>query len=536
MLHRFTSDISSIPVPEVFNNPFDYVPHELCKVAAAELQSYLGNHPELCREGKMFGVLVVRCADGSLGWLAGFSGNINHRNRYPFFVPPVFDLLDADGFFVKDEAELDAVNARIAAIERSEELAVARRNLAVARCHADSCLDDLKRRFAADKVRRDALRAQGVDADTERRLIAESQFQKAELKRVRQRLAAEEAVVQARVDEFDNEALRLKAYRKERSAEVQRHIFSSFVMLNARGERRSLLEIFSHTPQGIPPAGAGECAAPKMLQYAYLNGMLPLVMAEFWWGDSPASEVRHHAHFYPACVAKCKPILGFMLQGLDVEPERRCSDNHDIKILYDDPWLLVVDKPAGMLSVPGRIDATSVWHKVQHSGSSISPMAVHRLDMDTSGVLVFAKDINTYRVLQRMFARREVRKTYIAVLDGIVTADSGTIELPLHADPLHRPRQCVDFERGKPAVTDFRVIIRSDDTTTVEFSPHTGRTHQLRVHAAHRLGLNTPIVGDRLYGRRQSQRLYLHALRIELQHPVTGDLLSVESPLPWRSE
>ncbi|MGN0232782.1 MAG: RluA family pseudouridine synthase, partial [Muribaculaceae bacterium] len=207
-----------------------------------------------------------------------------------------------------------------------------------------------------------------------------------------------------------------------------------------------------------------------------------------------------------------------------------------IKVLYDDPWLLVVDKPAGMLSVPGRIDATSVWKEMQHNQCCNGLIAVHRLDMDTSGVLVFAKDINTYRALQRQFARREVRKTYIAVLEGFVAHDSGTIELPLHADPLHRPRQCVDFDQGKPAVTDYRVVKCVADTTTVEFTPHTGRTHQLRVHAAHRLGLNAPIVGDRLYGRRPSTRLYLHALRIELQHPVTGDLLAVESPLPWKSE
>lgn len=305
-------------------------------------------------------------------------------------------------------------------------------------------------------------------------------------------------------------------------------------MLNARGERRDLCDIFKTTPQGLPPAGAGECAAPKLLQHAYLNGLKPLAMAEFWVGRSPKEEIRHDGHFYPSCKAKCEPILGWMLQGLNVEPNPLESkySSAPIEVLYNDQWLVAVNKPEGVLSVPGKLSVESLQERVQQMFPHDEILAVHRLDMATSGVLVFAKNKEAHMRLQAMFESREVTKQYAAILDGIIVPDNGIIDLPLILNPDDRPRQMVSAKYGKQAITRYEVIERKNNKTRVFFYPETGRTHQLRVHASHPEGLATPIVGDTLYGT-HSNRLYLHAQSIEFTHPITQQEIKISSTCPF---
>ena len=250
-------------------------------------------------------------------------------------------------------------------------------------------------------------------------------------------------------------------------------------------------------------------------------------MAEFWQGRSPRGVVRREGEFYPSCQGKCGPILGFMLQGLDIES--RCAEYAvEPTIIFEDEAIAVVAKPAEMLSVEGRAEEWSVerWARERFVDAE-RVMVVHRLDMSTSGLLVIAKSLDSYRWLQEQFHTRTVDKRYVALLEGEVTTDEGRIELPLSSDYDNRPCQKVDFERGKSAVTDYRVVERRGGCTLVEFTPLTGRTHQLRMHAAHPEGLNAPIVGDALYGYR-GDRLALHASRISFTHPTTGERVTFE--------
>ena len=317
----------------------------------------------------------------------------------------------------------------------------------------------------------------------------------------------------------------LKTERKSRSQALQNWLFSHFVMLNAKGERRNLLDIFSDTPIKFPPSGAGECCAPKLLQYAFLDGMRPVRIAEFWWGDSPKKEIRHHLHFYPACRGRCLPILSFMMQGMNVDDDPQQSYAHgEMTIVYEDEWIVVVDKPAGMLSVPGRLSRTSVQSLLQERYPGI--LLCHRLDMDTSGLIVAAKDEVTYKHIQKQFLDRIVKKRYRAIVvpknvNDFQVGDKGTIDLPLASDYLERPCQIVDFEHGKRAITEWRVVSIDDKEVTLVLCPHTGRTHQLRVHCASPLGLNAPIKGDPLYGVKSS-RLHLYAEYLEFIHPADG--------------
>ena len=324
----------------------------------------------------------------------------------------------------------------------------------------------------------------------------------------------------------------LKEERKQRSIALQQWIFRQFRLLNARGEEQDIYQIFEETAHRNPPAGTGECAAPKLLQHAYSNGLKPIAMAEFWWGESPKGEIRRHGYYYPACRHKCEPILNFMLQGLDVDPNpllTSITDATQLETVYEDEYLLVVNKPAGMLSVPGKTGQASVLSILQERyPDATGPILVHRLDMDTSGLLLAAKDKDTHAELQKQFEGRSVKKRYIALLDGIPQDKElkGFIRLPLRPDFDNRPLQIVCFEYGKPAVTRYEILDTSEARTRIAYYPETGRTHQLRVHSAHPDGMNCPIVGDPLYGQ-PSDRLYLHAERLEFRHPYTGQHLRV---------
>lgn len=532
-LHYFADSISLLSLPEKFTYPFHYTPHPLCVAAAGEVGRYLSTKGEWqgeLRKGKMFGVLIVRTGEGEVGYLAAFSGILAGKNRHTYFVPPVYDVQEPDGFFRIEEEQISGINRRIEELQADVRYKDCKQRLADETILAGQVLDDIRERMKAAKVERDRLRSTVTRVDSEQ-LIRESQFQKAELKRQKQYWKDHLASLQAEVEVFETEIERLKAERKTRSAALQQWLFKQFRMLNARGEERDLCNLFKDTVQKTPPAGAGECAAPKLLQYAYRNGWQPLAMAEFWWGDSPKNEIRRHGYYYPACKGKCGPILKHMLQGLHVEKNPLETDMHwgtELEIMYEDEWLSVVNKPAGMLSVPGKSDIDSVYGRVRRMyPEATGPMVVHRLDMATSGLMLVAKTKEVHQNLQAQFKNRTVCKRYVAWLDGIVEKKEGHIELPLRPDPEDRPRQVVDAVHGKPAVTDYTVLHYDSGRTFISFIPKTGRTHQLRVHSAHPLGLNAPIVGDELYGRK-ADRLYLHAEYLGFIHPVSGVYMEIE--------
>ena len=591
MFHALST---SVPSPRQFTYPFCYDVDPLAEAASEELQHYIATTGLMSAEkgcGKMFGVLVVEYEDeeGALqrGFLAAYSGLLGGRNDWQYFVPPVFDAQQPDGHFKRTEREISAINREISAIEHDPEYlqSVAQHEEMTKRLQAE--VEAFKMEVDAAKARRDARRKSGepLSEEEQAEMVRESQFMKAELRRRRK------AMEQAESAFHNPHATLLKSLhrkRKQMSDELQRWLFAAYRMLNAKGEERDLIDIFREYTHAMPPAGAGDCCAPKLLQYAYQHRLRPVCMAEFWWGESPASEIRHHLHYYPACRSKCLPILTHMLKGLDVAPNPLAQKRHtaEPRVLYADEYILVVDKPAGMLSVPGKADdsasvsveeyfANNSKLKIQNSKFL---KAAHRLDMDTSGLLVLARTEQAYVELQRQFASRETVKRYEAVLSGVpkhttphstlhsdvpepITQNSKfkiqnsstqpdscleAISLPLIADINDRPRQRVDMEHGKPALTLYNIVeVRAADANTavayttkkadksltlVHLYPKTGRTHQLRVHCAHPQGLACPILGDPLYGTERADRMYLHAAELTFRHPITGEPMHFLSP------
>ena len=536
MLHRFTTSITDIPLPERFTYPFCYTPHPLCILAAKEVQSYLTRQTawkDELRQGKMFGVLIVQTEHGEIGYLAAFSGILAGKNLHPFFVPPVYNLLQPQGFFKIEEENISSINRNIRQLENDKAYAALSAELARTIQSAENILATAKAQLKEAKTAREQRRKEKeLNAQEEAELIRESQFQKAEYKRLERSWKARITTLQTQTEDWERRISALKSERKTRSAALQQKLFEQFGMLNYRGEVKNLCEIFGQTVHKTPPAGAGECAAPKLLQQAYLHGWKPIAMAEFWWGDSPKTEIRHHGHYYPACKGKCEPILQHMLQGLQVEEnpmlKRMQVPSKNLEIVYEDTWLSVINKPAGILSVPGKEDAVSVYSLMREQyPEADGPLTVHRLDMATSGLMLIAKTKRVHQNLQAQFKNRLVRKRYVALLEGIVPKDKGTVDLPLCLNPLDRPRQMVHTEHGKPAITDYQVLERLDGKRTrIAFYPRTGRTHQLRIHAAHPLGLHCPIIGDELYGEK-ADRLYLHAEYLEFTHPITGETVRI---------
>ena len=527
MLHRFSIDIKDIELPKQFTYPFHYTPHPLCKAAASEVQEYLATHLEWHKElqdGKMFGVMVVKDSNNEIGFLAAFSGNLAGSNSHGYFVPAVYDMLQPGDFFKREEAEISAINRKITELNSSDSFLAAKSFWLQEKEACDEELKQIKLRLAEGKVTRNKLRESG--SYNEQALIlasqrenAEAQRQKRQIKERMERATSQVAELQATIDN-------LKQERQQRSAALQMALFAEFRMLNALGQESDLCEIFAPTAQQTPPAGAGECAAPKLLQYAYRNGLQPLCMAEFWWGDSPKGEVRQHGNYYPACNGKCKPILGHMLKGLDVEPNPLMEiAPPEPKIIWEDDDLVAIDKPSGMLSVRGKSGVRSAeeWAHERYPEA----MIVHRLDQSTSGILVIAKHKVAHEALQKQFISRTVKKSYVALLDGIIPHAEGEIHLPLKLDYEHRPRQMV-AEDGRAAHTIYKVESIENGRARVRFYPITGRTHQLRVHAAHAQGLGTPIVGDDIYGT-SDERLMLHAETIEFSHPTSGEKISLVS-------
>lgn len=536
--HPLEIDVAAVELPRQFTCPFCYEPHPLALMAVERVQRYVATRADWADElgqGKMLGVLVARDSDGRLGFLAAFSGNLAGSVNHDYFVPPIYDLLDPRGEFKRGEAQITAINEEVERLESSRQWIALQQSMTDAMQKKADETDAFKALMARHKQERDERRkAPDLTAEEQERLLNQSRHEKAELRRMRQRHDAEIQKIIDAIGHFNQHIQDLKHKRKVMSEALQERIFRLFVVSNARGERLDLVDVFKR--QGLfPPGGAGECCAPRLLNYAYNNGLHPVCMAEFWWGASPVGEVRHHGHFYPACRSKCKPILEFMLQGLDVEENRLAIPMADgeLEVIHDDQWLTVLNKPSGMLTVPGKLleDSLLTRYQVEHPEAA-GPIVVHRLDQETSGLVVMAKDKATHKALQQQFENHSIKKKYVALLDGLVEQDEGIIDLPIRPDVDDRPRQRVDHEHGRPAVTRYRVLERRDGKTRVEFEPLTGRTHQLRVHASHPQGLDCPIEGDRLYGT-ASTRLMLHARSITFIHPATGLPMTLESPAPF---
>lgn len=541
MKHFFSQSISHIPLPEKFTYPFHYTPHPLCVLATEEVKAFIETQVKWQEElslGKMFGVLIVQDNKEVISYLAAFSGNLAGKNLHPFFVPPVYDLLQPQGFFKIEEEQISTINSRIKELEADTTYLTLKQRLKTETEQATVALTKAKAELKANKEARELRRRSVASLSEEEQtvLIKESQFQKANFKRLEREWKKLLEKRKAEVVAFETAIEDLKMERKERSAALQQKLFQQFRMLNAKGEVKDLCTIFKETVHKTPPGGAGECALPKLLQYAYLHQLKPLAMAEFWWGNSPKTEVRHHGYYYPSCKGKCEPILKHMLQGLEVDENPLTANirpHMELEIVYEDEWLLVVNKPSGMLSVPGKIETVdSVFQRVREKyPNATGPMIVHRLDMATSGLLLIAKTKEVHQYLQAQFENHTIKKRYIALLDGSKLEKpikkNGRIELPLCLNPLDRPRQMVSEEYGKTAITEYQVLESSGKYIRILFFPKTGRTHQLRIHAAHPQSLGCPIVGDELYGMK-ANRLYLHAEYIEFCHPVYGETICLQ--------
>ena len=534
MFHSFQTSIAGIELPRLFTYPFHYTPHPLCVMAAGEVQAYISKQTRWKEEldkGKMFGVLIVRTSNGQTGYLAAFSGNLCGSNSHSFFVPPVYDLLKPDGFFKIEEEQISAINHQIGQLQNCDRYLELQQKMERETASSQQALSEARKVLKAAKEKREQRRLHRPNENEQAAMIRESQYQKAEFKRLERYWKEQISEIKTELESFSSQIEALKAERRNRSAALQQKLFQQFNFLNAKGETKNLCAIFEETVQKTPPAGAGECAAPKLLQYAYLSGLSPIAMAEFWWGESPKTEIRHHGYYYPSCRGKCEPILRHMLQGLNVEPapsERYSLSQNMPEILFEDQWLLVLHKPEGVLSVPGKSEEQSIYSLLRaRYPKATGPLVVHRLDMATSGLLLAAKTQEVHRHLQAQFENRSIKKRYIALLDGILPEEEGVIDLPICPDYLDRPRQMVNEELGKTAITRYQVMDRKNGQTRIAFFPLTGRTHQLRVHAAHPLGLNCPIVGDELYGRK-AERLYLHAEYLEFIHPVSGQRMVIE--------
>lgn len=540
------------------NNPFVYTPDMECEEAFRKLivrlealkKSDNSDDINFLREleaGKMLGVLIAVDDIGERHTLYAFSGQLGNGGfRHDGFVEPVFDYLQPDGYFKIKEADISRQNREISLYEK-DTFGRVLDDYESARMEIEAEVSAYKEKCRQSKAERAARREAGVvDQEEMAVMIRQSQFEKAELHRLKKRQAARLEPYSVRMKEAKSHLEVMKEKRRSDSEALHKWLFSNFRLLNASGESKSLSEIFAETPMRIPPSGAGECCAPKLLQAAYLRGWQPVAMAEYWYGKPKGGEVRIHGEHYPACRGKCLPVLGWMLQGLRVEPplDGDCRPDiaaHAPRIIYENQWFCVVDKPSGMLSVPGKGAAVSVqqWLSEKYGSDRFVRMA-HRLDQDTSGLLIAAFGQLPYKILQSLFAMRKIKKRYVAELEGdyesLGIAGQGCIELPLSPDWLDRPRQRVDRDNGKAAVTNYEFIGVSDGRSRILFDPVTGRTHQLRVHAASEMGLGMPIVGDRLYGKnigKCPERLHLHAHKLEFTFPIDGRCYSFESPVQF---
>jgi tRNA pseudouridine32 synthase / 23S rRNA pseudouridine746 synthase len=551
----FNNPVTHIELPVKFTFPFYYDPHPIALQAAEELQEYIENQSDFDHNfginkeqegiiiGKMFGVLVVQKNNGELGYLAAFSGKLANGNHHDRFVPPVFDILKEDGFFRTQEEIISAINRKIELLEndppyllqqQEEQQLIISSQEEIAQIKADiktnKALRDQKRKQYQSQLESNEINQSTYEAclqELVKQSLKESYYLKDRTLQIKETLAISKEKTQV----FKDQIFTLKEERKTKSAACQQEIFDHYYFLDKELNKKSLGAIFLATEDQKPPAGAGECAAPKLLQYAFLHQLKPIALAEFWWGQSPSSEIKKHGQFYPACRGKCEPILGHMLEGIEMDENPMLTNpalGKELPIVFEDEYLAIVNKPAEFLSVPGKNISDSVYERVRTLyPDATGPLIVHRLDMSTSGLMLIAKTKEIHKHLQSQFLKRTVKKRYVALLDGIVKIPSGEINLPLRVDLDDRPRQLVCYDYGKPALTHFETFDHKNRRTKVYFYPITGRTHQLRVHAAHPQGLNTPIVGDDLYGTK-GNRLHLHAESITFRHPFSKEIVTFQ--------
>ncbi len=548
---HFKTTTSGIALPEKFTFPFYYEPHLLAKIATLEVQEYLEhqtdfehnfglkNSSNALAVGKMFGVLVVKNEHNKIGYLTAFSGKLADKSLPKIFVPPVFNMRTAGSFYIKGELEIDGINTQLGILKKDKKYLSLKKLVKKISKEIEDDLAFQRKRMKLSRTDRKAQKKKAIAIlsavefqQFTKKLTQESYNNQFFLKELQAYYQSKFELISKDFLSFEAKITALKQARKEKSNYLQQTLFSKYAFLNQQKELKNLLAIFDN-PAIKPPAGSGECAAPKLLQYAFANNLTPIAMAEFWWGISPNSAVRKHKNYYPACQGRCKPILSHMLKGVEMDPNvllDTLSEKQELKIIYEDAVLIVVDKPAEFLSVPGKEIKDAVYTRIKEKyPTATGPLIVHRLDMSTSGILVLTKTKEANKILQSQFINRTIKKRYVALLDGILPEDSGKIQLPLRVDLDDRPKQLVDFTHGKAAETRWEVLRRENGKTRVHFYPISGRTHQLRVHAAHKNGLNTPIVGDDLYGKKEN-RLHLHAEFIEFLHPTTNKKISFTIP------
>ncbi|MBH0003341.1 RluA family pseudouridine synthase [Pseudoalteromonas sp. SWYJZ12] len=536
----FSQNIDSLALPEKFTFPFYYEPQPLAVAATKQLQQQLETLTHLKAEnaGKMFGVLVVQNAKQQLGFLSAYSGQIEGDKGNISFVPPVSSMQLQDDSYLTQSKIINDINAQIEQLENSEQLH-----------EVNSKLDDATQSYQQALLAQQAVMQAGRQQRKIQRTEGELELSESDFEQLKNKLAGQsivekkqllalkaywqniiESLQQTHIN-ISDEIAHLKKRRKTLSKSLQKKLFAQYQFLNANGETTDLNAIFAALPEHTPPSGAGDCAAPKLLQYAYKHGLKPLAMAEFWWGAAPKSAIRQHKNYYPSCYSKCQPILGHMLKGLNVEDNPLLinpAQGKDLSIVYKDDDLLVVNKPAEFLSVPGVNIDDSVYMRIKTQFPEASgPLIVHRLDMSTSGLLMIALNKRVHKALQKQFIERTIDKRYVALVNGNVAEDSGVIDLPLMLDFDDKPRQMVCYKHGKPSLTTWQVLERNNNITRLQLYPKTGRTHQLRVHCAHSLGLNMPIIGDTHYGQK-ADRLHLHAEYLAFTHPITLKRLEFE--------
>ncbi len=492
---------------------------------------YSAQHP-----GKMFGVLVVRLPHGGYGFLAAFSGSWDKQFPAKDFVPPVFNWSHPEGFFRKTEAKVNHLTKEIVDWEHQGLIAELKHQKTL--LQTEATLDLAKVKDALNRAR--AIRQQeranhpfpheDIRAHWER----ESQMGKADYRRKKLAWEAKIAEVDFRMTEVSKRLEELQGRRKAMTTALQAKLFKSFILTNHLGLKKSVLELFQTQGKGLPPSGAGDCAAPKLLHHAFLYGFRPLALTEFWWGSSPNSILRRQGYFYPVCQGKCVPLMPHLLHGLKLyQNPGPIPITETPKVVCQTQDFLVVQKPSGWLSVPGKSSEPELmdWLKKQNiAGEGL--YAVHRLDRDTSGLLLVALHRGAYTDLQKQFAQRTVEKEYLAWVHGVVHEVKGEISLPLTPDWSNRPRQMVCETTGKPSLTQWHKIGEKDGKTLLKVNPITGRTHQIRVHLAHPRGLNIPIVGDPLYGMSEG-KLALHAYSLAFDDPSTGERRIIDWPLDF---
>jgi len=547
LISRFdsTADTAALlnNLPDLVPSPFATPPHPLAAEACRLLQQRLISmlDPAAMRSGKMFGILVVRDESGQIGFLSAFSGMLNKQWQLPGFVPPLFIQADQDRFLLAGRATLADLTGQIERLEHLIDESTLHEQLSELCKQRDRALATLKLRHqAAKKERRQQRQTFSALSDHQRQhhmadLALASQHDKREATNAGLTWQQQIAPLQQQLDALHQQRLELTNRRAETSRQLHRQVFATYQLSNRLAETSPLDRFYRDQ---MPPAGSGDCAGPKLLHYAHHHRLTPIAMAEFWWGPSPSTGIRHHGHYYPACRGKCHPILPFMLRGIAVEAEpdyRQQVDADEPKTVYEDDAILLVNKPAGLLSAPGKTVHDSALSRLIERHPDIPELTLmHRLDMATSGLLLLAKNKKAIRFLHKQFLQHKIEKRYEALLENHPATEraEGLIDLPLRVDLDDRPRQMVCHQSGKQARTRWRIIGREGDFTRVHFEPLTGRTHQLRVHASHRDGLNAAIVGDALYGS-PAERLMLHAGYLAFSHPVSRERMEFTAPTPF---